>query len=209
MSKGQVDRAGGGATDSYLGLRPEGGRGPIVEGMKRLIPWLVGLVVVTLLFGSFYASLQQLGRQTDDDVPAGLALTQLNSPDPRVLSGATPVDLAQGPGTFVNVYGADGTPLAGSGTLAGRVPRLPQGVIESALRTGQDRVTWQPQRGVRYAVVARATGDTVVVAGQNLQPSESRDQMVQLFLGLGWLGSALSIGAGYALTVRRADWLKV
>ncbi|HEV7166764.1 MAG TPA: hypothetical protein VGN49_02230 [Micrococcaceae bacterium] len=185
--------------------------------MKRLIPWMVGLVVVTLLFGSVYASLQQLGRQADDDVPAALALSRLNSPDPQVLAGAIPVDLAQGPGTFVNVYHGDGTPIVGTGTLAGSVPRLPDGVIDSALRTGQDRATWQPQPGVRYAVVARAaraagdtgdTGDTVVVAGQNLQPSESRDRLVQLFLGLGWLGSVLAIGAGYALTVRRADWLK-
>ncbi|HEV7168584.1 MAG TPA: hypothetical protein VGN49_11530 [Micrococcaceae bacterium] len=177
--------------------------------MKRLIPWLVGLVVVTLLFGSVYACLQQMGRLSDDDVPAGLALSQLTSPDPQVLAGATPVDLAQGPETFVNVYRGDGTPLSGNGTLSGSVPRLPQGVIESALQTGQDRVTWQPQQDVRYAVVARATGDTVVVAGQNLQPSESRDRMVQLLLGLGWLGSGLTICAGYVLTVRRTDWLKV
>jgi hypothetical protein len=117
--------------------------------MKRIIPWLVGLVVVTLLIGSVYACLQQLGRQADDDVPAGLALSQLDSPDPRVLTGVTPVDLARGPETFVNVYRGDGTPLTGTGTLVGSVPRLPQGVIDLALQTGQDRVTWQPQQGVR------------------------------------------------------------
>ena len=177
--------------------------------MKRIIPWLVGLVVVTLLIGSTYLSLQRLGRQADDDVPAGLALSQLNSPDPQVLKADTPIDLTQGPETFVNVYRGDGTPLTGSGTLSGSVPRLPQGVIESALQTGQDRVTWQPQQGVRYAIVARATGDTVVVAGQNLQPSESRNRTMELFLGLGWLGSVLTICAGYVMTVRRKDWLKV
>jgi hypothetical protein len=48
-----------------------------------------------------------------------------------------------------------------------------------------------------------------VVAGQNLQPSESRDLTVQLFLGLGWLGSVLTFCAGYVLTVRRTDRLKV
>jgi hypothetical protein len=176
--------------------------------MKRLIPWLVSLVVVSLLFGSVYVSLQQIGRMADEDVPAALALAQLSAPNPQALSSDNPVDLAKGPGTFVNVYRNDGTPVAGSGTLSGGVPRLPQGVIESTVRTGQDRVTWQPQAGIRYAIVARAARDTVVVAGQNLQPSETRDTKVLLFLGLGWLGSVLVIAAGYALTVRRSDWVR-
>lgn len=202
------DRCARELSGSYRGLTPAAALGVYAQAMKRLIPWLVSLVVVSLLFGSVYVSLQQIGRMSDEDVPAALVLAQLNAPNPQALSSERPVDLAKGPGTFVNVYRTDGTPVAGSGTLSGSVPRLPQGVIESTVRTGQDRVTWQPQVGIRYAIVARAARDTVVVAGQNLQPSETRDTRVLLFLGLGWLGSVLVIAAGYALTVGRSDWMR-
>jgi hypothetical protein len=61
-------------------------------------------------------------------------------------------------------------------------------------------VTWQPEPGLRMAVVARAAAGKVVVAGQSLTPFEDRDRMVLLFLSAGWLGSLVVLGAGYAAT---------
>jgi hypothetical protein len=62
-------------------------------------------------------------------------------------------------------------------------------------------VTWQPEPGLRMAVVARpAAGNAVVVAGQSLSPYEERDRMALTVLAAGWLGSIVVLAAGYAAT---------
>ena len=59
-------------------------------------------------------------------------------------------------------------------------------------------MTWQPEPGLRMAVIARPAAGKVVVAGQSLAPFEDRDRMVLLFLSAGWLGSLVVLAAGYA-----------
>ena len=65
---------------------------------------------------------------------------------------------------------------------------------------GSDAVTWQPEPGLRMAVVARPAPGRVVVAGQSLTPFEDRDRLGLLFLAAGWLGSIVVLAAGYAAT---------
>jgi hypothetical protein len=69
-------------------------------------------------------------------------------------------------------------------------------------------VTWQPEPGLRMAVVARQAPGGVVVAGQSLTPFEDGDRMSQLFLAAGWLGSLVVLAGAYAATAlarRRRD----
>ena len=46
-------------------------------GMQRVIGWLAAAVITTLIFGSVYVSLQQLGRRSADDAPAAAAAAQV------------------------------------------------------------------------------------------------------------------------------------
>ncbi len=90
--------------------------------------------------------------------------------------------------------------MSGTVTLHGSLPVLPAGVLQAARTSGSDAVTWQPEPGLRMAVVARPAGGEVVVAGQSLTPYEDRDRMVLLFLAAGWLASVAVLAAGYAAT---------
>ncbi|GAC1504554.1 MAG: hypothetical protein NVS2B15_27220 [Pseudarthrobacter sp.] len=62
---------------------------------------------------------------------------------------------------------------------------------------GSDAVTWQPEPGLRMAVVARQAPGGVVVAGQSLTPFEDSDRMSQLFLAAGWVGSMVVLAGAY------------
>jgi hypothetical protein len=75
---------------------------------------------------------------------------------------------------------------------------VPSGVLQTARASGVDTVTWQPEPGLRMAIVARSSVGRVVVAGQSLAPYEDRDRITMIFLALGWLGSLVVLGAGYA-----------
>ncbi|HJW00264.1 MAG TPA: hypothetical protein VJ617_14330 [Arthrobacter sp.] len=108
------------------------------------------------------------------------------------------LELGPDSGVFTIVYGEDDQPTSGTVTLHGSLPVLPAGVLRAARTSGSDAVTWQPEPGLRMAVVARPAAGKVVVAGQSLAPFEDRDRMVLLFLSAGWLGSLVVLAAGYA-----------
>ncbi|WP_157769038.1 hypothetical protein [Pseudarthrobacter sulfonivorans] len=45
--------------------------------MKRVIGWLAAAVITTLIFGSVYVSLQQLGRRSANAAPAAAAAARV------------------------------------------------------------------------------------------------------------------------------------
>jgi hypothetical protein len=175
--------------------------------MQRIIVWLASVIIVTLIFGSIYVTLQQFGRRAVNAAPAAAAAVRVQQPG----SGPTavpPLELTADSGVFVMVFGTDNKPTSSTVALHGELPVIPAGVLETARSLGSDTVTWQPEPGLRMAVVARQAPGGVVVAGQSLTPFEDSDRMSQLFLGAGWLGSMVVLAAAYgsmALIRRRQD----
>ena len=167
--------------------------------MRRVIGWLTAAVIITLVFGSVYAALQQLGRRSANAAPAAAAAAQVQLIGSETAT-APRLELTPDSGVFVIVYGEDDNPVSGTATLHGSLPLLPAGVLQTARDTGADAVTWQPEPGLRMAIVARPAAGKVIVAGQSLTPYEDRDRMVLLFLAAGWLGSIVVLAAGYAAT---------
>jgi hypothetical protein len=84
-------------------------------------------------------------------------------------------------------------------TLHGEVPNLPVGVLDTTRAAGTDVVTWQPEPGLRMAVVARQAAGKVIVAGQSLTPFENADKRTQLVLTAGWLASLVVLVAAYVV----------
>ena len=164
-----------------------------------MIPWLTAAAVASIIFGSVYVTFQQLGRRSANDAPAATAAAQVGSLGAETVPSSR-LELTPESGIFVIIYGPDDQPVSGTATLHGSLPVLPAGVLQTARTAGSDAVTWQPEPGLRMAVVTRPAGGKVIVAGQSLTPYENRDQMVLLFLASGWLGSMLVLAAGYAST---------
>jgi hypothetical protein len=167
--------------------------------MRRVIGWLTAAIIITLIFGSAYAALQQFGRRSANAAPAAAAAAQVQLIGSETVT-APRLELTPDSGVFVIVYGEDDKPVSGTVTLHGSLPMLPAGVLQTARTSGSDVVTWQPEPGLRMAVVARPAAGKVIVAGQSLTPYEDRDRMVLIFLAAGWLGSIVVLAAGYAST---------
>jgi hypothetical protein len=88
------------------------------------------------------------------------------------------------------VLNDNGKAIASSATLNGQAAAVPSGVIDYVRTSGENRVTWQPQRGVRMATITvRVAGNPTrfVTAGRSLDETEGRIDKLGRLLLLGWL----------------------
>lgn len=173
--------------------------------------WLPAAVGATLVAGLTYVSVQQSYRQSANDPQLQLA----EDAAARLSSGATAaavvgdaqVDLATSLAPFVVVYGADGQVLAASGSLDGRAPTPPEGVLQAARDGGSNMLTWEPRDGVRQAIEvvpwSSSSGSGTVLAGRSLREVERRVDDLTLMVGLGWVVTLL----GIAIAALLGAWL--
>lgn len=164
--------------------------------MRRLIWSLAAAIVTTIVFGSVYVALQQIGRHDANMAPAAAASAQIQQVGWDSMAGPR-LELTPDSGLFLIVYGENNTPVSTTVTLHGNAPVIPDGVLDTARLQGTDAVTWQPESGLRMAIVAKHADGKVVVAGQSLAPFEASDSRTLAFLVAGWLGSMLVLGAAY------------
>ncbi|MFF2318211.1 hypothetical protein ACFVTE_18325 [Arthrobacter sp. NPDC058097] len=164
--------------------------------MRRTVGWLTAALVMTLVFGTVYVALQQLGRSAANEASEAALATQVQLPQPTPAPGPR-LELTPDSGVFVIVYGADDRPEPGTVTLDGSLPVVPGGVLDAARTSGFNAVTWQPAPELRMAIVARPSAGKVVVAGQSLTPYEDRDTRTMIILALGWICSIFVVAAGY------------
>ncbi len=160
--------------------------------------WLPLAAVITAMCGLAYLLVQQAGRQGANDPQiqlaedAAVALAQGAAAESLL---PTQIDVGKSLAPFVIVYDDAGQVVAGSGLLHGEVPAVPAGVLEYTRWRGQDRITWQPERGVRIAaVVVRSEGTNpgFVLAGRSLREVEVRATSMELIAGAAWAATLAS-----------------
>ncbi len=156
--------------------------------------WLPLAVAVTGMCGLVYLAVQQELRQTANDPQiqiAGDAATALEdgaAVESVVPAQKTAIEKSLAP--FVMVFDDQGEVLGSSAQLHGQVPQLPVGVLDYVRSNGQDRVTWQPEPGVRIAaVIVRSQGAQpgFVLAGRSLREVEVREDNALLEAAAAWL----------------------
>lgn len=147
-----------------------------------LVRWLPLAVAATLIIGLNYVLAQQVLRmsandpqiQMAEDAASALGLGQsLVSVVPLVK-----IDIANSLAPYLVVYDEAGTAMASSGWLHNQIPALPSGVFDYVRAHGENRITWQPEPGVRSAVVVtRISGARTgfVMAGRSLREVEVRE----------------------------------
>lgn len=157
--------------------------------------WLPIAGVTTAFCGLVYVAVQQSLRHSANDPQIQLAedaateLGQGRAADAVV--PATRVEMAQSLGSFVVVFDTTGRAIASSGFLHGQLPHLPAGVFDFVRQHAEERVTWQPEPGVRIAsVVVRYGGPNpgFVLAGRSLREVERREAQVAFEAGAAWVG---------------------
>ena len=147
--------------------------------------WLPLAIATAGLCGLAYLVVQQSLRMGANDPQiqmaedAAVALNGGVSVDSII--PAANVELATSLAPFMIIFDDSGTVLASTATLHGSVPVYPTGVLDYTRQHGEDRVTWQPEKGVRMATVVVRYDKGFVLTGRSLREVEKRgDQMVQL-----------------------------
>jgi hypothetical protein len=120
------------------------------------------------------------------------------------------VDISHSLAPWMAVYTNTGVPLLSSGQLNGEVPQLPTGVFDTSnwesvvshhltvfysYPADENRFTWQPQPGVRQAVVLvhydSQNGVGFVAVGRSLREVEARESQLTLEVFVAWAGILL------------------
>ncbi len=167
-------------------------------------------IVITGFAGLLEATVQQVLRQSADDpqiqIAEDTAAALTNGQQAQNVVPAEKVDIAKSLATYIIVFDASGKVIASSAQLNGQTPTLPAGVFDSVKQNGEDRITWQPQTGVRSAVVVtqfQGSNAGFVLAGRSLREVEIREDDILHIILLGWvailLGSLLATAVIFTL----------
>jgi hypothetical protein len=161
--------------------------------------WLPLVIAVTGISGLVYLTSQQVLRMGANDPQIAMAQDNAaalaSGSSAGDLLSARPVDIAVSLSPFLVIYDSEGQPVAGTGTLHGQLPELPPGIFQYVDQKGEDRVTWQPEPGIRIAaVVVGIQGDQpgFVMAGRSLKESESRTDQIGKLVGAAWVAILLA-----------------
>ncbi|MBA3789318.1 hypothetical protein H0X32_02905 [Patescibacteria group bacterium] len=164
------------------------------------VPIAVGL---SLLSGVSYINEQQILRLGANEPQEWLAQDvvariQAGGVIVKIATG-TPIAIETDPAPFLLVTDGQGKPVAGTGYLHGNLATIPSGVFDASRTDGKNFVTWQPEVGVREAIVVISvtspaqTGQTAVnnfvVSGRSLAYVEWEEQQLMQRVFLGWLAT--------------------
>jgi hypothetical protein len=156
--------------------------------------WIPLAVVIMGMSGLIYLIPQQILRQGANDPQIqqaeDAASALIKGADPKTVVPQAKMDIATSLVPFRMVLDQAGSPIVWSGELNGAPPSLPSGVLDYVTQHGEDRVTWQPEPGIRLAAVIVKVGGAqpgFVVAARSLREVEVREDQVLQLAGLGML----------------------
>lgn len=161
--------------------------------------WVPIAIAVTGMSAVSIGTVQQIYRTSLNDPQVQIAeelAMQLEggAKPPTLLATSTKIDIASSLRTYTVIYDKDLKPVVWNGVYAGKPPLPPKDVFENAKGSGgtgpgENRVTWEPEEGVRSAVVVVHVlkTDGYVLSGRNMRETEDRIWRMQLIVGLIWL----------------------
>lgn len=179
---------------------------------RILARWLQLAALATATSLLVYLAVQQVGRQTANDPQLQVArdaATALAAGQQASSFAAGPaIDIERSLAPWTTVVDEKGAIVSSSARLHGNLRTVPAGVLDHARRTGEERVTWQPEPGVRMAtVVVHNRSGGFVVAGRSLEESEARTAAYGKLILAGWfatlVGLLVIVSATEAMLPRR------
>jgi hypothetical protein len=168
--------------------------------LNILKAWLPLAVAITCLSGLIYLSVQQNLRTNANDpqiqIAEDIANQLVGGQSPQAFIPSTIVDLSKSMATYIMLFDKDGKLVGSSVTLNGKTPVMPQGVFLSSKKspTSETRFTWQPEKGVRSAVVMdyyKGSTPGYVLIGRSIKEVEVRETQQEYIVFLGWAATMI------------------
>lgn len=168
-----------------------------------LFTHLAAAIIVSAIFLTIYATVQQAHRSAANDPQLQLARDidgkiNSNKPFDQLLPNDT-IDISTSLGNFVTLYNASGVPVQSTSMLDGKLPQLPPGVFDFTRNNKEDVITWQPRAGVRIATVVEATPNGFVAVGRSLREVEVREGNLVKMVMIAWIACMAFILLHWAL----------
>ena len=152
--------------------------------------WLPFAVTITAFCALTYATVQQSYRQGANDPQIQMAEDSVDAlADGKTVETvvtADKVSVAKSLAPFLIAYDREGKVTASSVTLDGQTPELPNGVLASTMKLGENHITWQPKDGVRIAAVIVSYENGYMLAGRNIREVEVRESQLTTFAEITW-----------------------
>jgi hypothetical protein len=157
--------------------------------------WLPLALTATIILGVIYTLIQQNLRASANDPQVEMAEEAANmlhsGKTPQEVIGDYKIDMANSLSSFLIIYDSNGKPISSSAVLDDTIPSPPAAVFDYVKKHGEDRITWQPTKRVRCAVVIiqYTNGKTggFVLAGRSLLEIEKRESSLFMEVGVAWL----------------------
>ena len=149
---------------------------------------------VTCIYGITFLAIQQYIRLSANELPMQYASDikgRLESgvPISNAIKNIDSSDMQKSLSPFVIIYDNNGIVKNATTTLHGKCPAPPPGVFTIAKQDGENRRTWQPEPGVRNAIVVLPYSingtEGYVIAGRSLREVEMREHFLFMQIALG------------------------
>jgi hypothetical protein len=161
--------------------------------VATLIQWIPLAALTVLLTGMIYVATQQSYRGGANDPQIQMATDAVNALQrgaaPQDLVTTNKIDIAESLAPYLAIYDTNHQLVATSATLHGESLAPPSGVFEHAQANGMNVLTWQPEAGVRSAIVIKSYPGGFVLAGRSLQNVEERETHLEQLLFIGGLAT--------------------
>jgi|WetSurMetagenome_2_1015567.scaffolds.fasta_scaffold276796_2 hypothetical protein len=161
--------------------------------------WLPMAVIISALCGLVYLVEQQTLRMGANDpqiqMAEDTAAALTKGASMESVMPTNQANIASSLAPFVIIFDDSGKPVASSALLHDQIPTYPTGVFDYVRKNGEDRVTWQPEPGVRIASVVVAYSGTqngFIMAGRSLRETEKRVDLVGSYVLFAWIMTMLT-----------------
>jgi hypothetical protein len=165
---------------------------------RTLIAWIPLAILASMTAFLVYTAVQQSQRSGSNDPQIQMAEDTARAleagADPASIVGTTPIDAGLSLAPFIIIYDETQKPIASGALLSGKVPVPPGGIFDYVLGKsrdggpyslrktdvpGEERFSWEPQSGLRFATVVTHYGGThpgFVLAARSMHEIEQRIQ---------------------------------
>lgn len=172
---------------------------------RRLVPWVLSLVLATFFCLLLLFVVQRMYRQganhpqiqIAEDAAAAFEQNQftnetLKSSFESFVPSIGQVDLGTSLSPWIQVYDASHEVIESSVSIqeAQTTPRVSSELFEGLAKRDQIRLTWQPRKGIRQAIViTKFSGlrNGYIVVGRSLREVEDQIKILTVIISTAWL----------------------
>ncbi len=165
-----------------------------LNSMKQVLKlWLPLFITFTIIYGFIYWAIQQNYRLNANDPQIQMATDAgiyLSGGGNYTFNDNGKTEISKSLAPYLMLFDKNKKLVSYSAVLHGKAPVFPTGVLDNAKGKDYSKLTWQPEDGVRSAIVAvyyKGIKEGYAVVGKSLREVEIRETLLLQQTIIAWL----------------------